>query len=142
MKLQHLLLFVIIFYSGVTFSQTLGKIYTKSAADSLYGKVIVSSAINISDLNSMISETKNLVMFSILNNQLVLLGDNRIVLSANAVTVSPIDIFAVCSKSKILELLNYGDASQIKFEIRLGHPTITYGMHTLEEIPFCPPICF
>lgn len=144
MKLRNSFLILFLFFSGLTFAQTqtIGKIFTKDEANTLYGNVIFSVTINVSELDSLLSQTQNVVMFNIMNKQLVLLGDNRKVLSAGSVKISPTDIFAFCSKSKLLELLNYGDGTQINFEIRLSHPTITYGLHTLEETNYCPPICF
>ena len=141
MKLRNLLLFVILFYSGITFSQTIGKIYTKAYADSAYGKVVESVAINVSDLNSVISQAQNVVMFSIMNKQLVLLGDNRKVLTSTPVNISATDVFTVCSKSVMLQLLKYGDGNQVYFETRIKVRTITYGMHTMELLGFCPPLC-
>jgi hypothetical protein len=144
MKLRNLFLFIILFYSGINFAQTktIGKIFTKDDANTLYGNVIFMVTINVSELDSVLSQTQNVIMFNIMNKKLVLLGDNRKVISSDTVSISPTDVFAVCSKSKLLELLNYGDGTQINFEIRLNHPTITYGMHTLEETSICPPICF
>ena len=141
MKIRNISLFVIIMSSSIEFAQTIGKIYTKDEADKLYGNVIQSVQISVSELNSLINQSQNKIMFSILNNQLVLLGDNRKLLSATTQNISSSDVFAVCSKSKLLELLNYGDAINVYFEKRISRPTITYGMHTLEDMAYCPPLC-
>jgi len=141
MKLRNLLLFVILFYSGITFSQTIGKIFTKAYADSAYGNVVESVAINVSNLKSMISTTQDVVMFRIMNKQLIILSDNRKVLTSTPVNISATDVFKVCNKSVLLQLLNYGDGNQVYFEGRAKVSTITYGMHTLENLGFCPPLC-
>jgi len=141
MNIRNIVLFVIMTSSSIAFAQTIGKIYTKDEADKLYGNVIESVQISASELNSLVSHSQNVIMFSVLNNQLVLLGDNRKMLSMTTQNISSSDVFAVCSKSKLLELLNYGDAINVYFEKRLSRPTITYGMHTLEEMAECPPIC-
>jgi hypothetical protein len=141
MKIRNISLFLIVFFSSIAFSQEIGKIYSKDEADSLFGKVIESAELSVSDLNSLLTQSQNNIMFSIVDNQLILLGDNRKVLSPTTKDVSDSDIFAVCSISKLLELLNYGDDSKISFEKRLNNPTITFGAHTLEDLVVCPPYC-
>jgi len=141
MKTRNISLFLIIISSSIVFAQTIGKIYTKDQADKLYGNVIESVQLSVSEVNSLLNQSQDKIMFSIINKQLVILGDNRKVLSATTQNISSSDVFAVCSKSKLLELLNYGDANYVYFEKRASRPTITYGMHTLEDIVFCPPIC-
>jgi hypothetical protein len=141
MKTRNISLFLITILSGIAFAQTIGKIYTKDEADKLYGNVVVSVKISVSEINSLLNQSQDKIMFSILNKQLVILGDNRKVLSATAQNISSTEVLAVCSKSKLLELLSYKDANYIYFEKRVSRPTITYGMHTLEEMSDCPPIC-
>jgi hypothetical protein len=141
MKIRNISLFIIIISSSIAFAQTIGKIYTKDEADKLYGNVIESVQISVSEVNSLLNQTQDKIMFSILNNQLVLLGDNRKVLSATTQNISPSDVFAVYSKSKLLELLNYGNGINVYFEKRASRPTITFGLHTLEFATICPPIC-
>ena len=141
MNRRIIILFIIITSSSIAFAQTIGKIYTKDEAAKLYGNVIESVQLSVSEVNSLLNQSQNKIMFSILNKQLVILGDNRKVLSATTQNISSSDVFAVCSKSKLLELLNYGDANYVYFEKRVSKPTITYGMHTLEDVALCPPIC-
>jgi hypothetical protein len=141
MKIRNISLFITIIFSSITFAQTIGKIYTKDEADKLYGNVIESVQISVSELNSLLNQSQDKIMFSILNNQLVLLGDNRVMLSTTSQNINSSDIFSVCSKSKLLELLNYRDAINVYFEKRISRPTITYGMHTLEDMTVCPPLC-
>ena len=141
MKTRNISLFIIIISSSIVFAQTIGKIYTKDEADKLYGNVIESVQLSVSEINSLLNQSQDKIMFSILKKQLVILGDNRKVLSATTQNISPSDVFAVYSKSKLLELLNYADAKYVYFEKRVNRPTITYGMHTLEEMMICPPIC-
>lgn len=141
MKTNFCFIFVIFIFSSITFGQTTGKIFTKDEADKLYGDVIVSVQISVSELNSIISQSQNNVMFRIKDKQLVFLGDNRKVLLGTSRNIDSSDVFAVCSKSKLLELLNYGDDSIIYFEQRTSRPTITFGMHTLEQLGLCPPYC-
>lgn len=141
MKIRIISLLLVIFSSSIAFSQVIGKIYSKDEADKLFGKVIESAQLSVPDLNLLLAQSQNNIMFSILNNQLVILGDNRKVLSATTQNISASVIFAVCSKSKLLELLNYGDDIKISFEKRLNNPTITFGAHTLEDLVICPPYC-
>jgi len=141
MKIRNISLLLIIFSSSIAFTQVIGNIYSKDEADKLFGKVIESQQLSVSDLNSLLTQSKNNIMFSIIDNQLILLGDNRKVLSATTKDISASDIFAVCSISKLLELLNYKDDIKISFEKRLNNPTITFGAHTLEDMVQCPPFC-
>lgn len=136
-----LLLFSILSFEGTVYSQTVGKIYSKNEADSLFGKVIESVQIKADQFESIIQQSNIYVMIRVLNGELTVLGDGRNILYPAALSVEPGDVFLLYSKSKVEELLGLSSGSAINIERRLGTTTITSGIYTLEEGWPCPPYC-
>lgn len=136
------LFFYIFLFSTVSFSQTVGKIYSKEKANTLYGNVIDSTSVSLCNLISAINQTKNYVMFQIINGELIILGDGRKVLYPVGKNVSPKEVFALYSKSKMIELLCLGNGNTVTVEKRKDHLTVTFGLNTLEFGEPCPPFCY
>lgn len=145
MKTQNLsLIFLLLLITLITFNQnaqTVGKLYSKSDANNLYGQVITSVSINSSDLQTMLSQTSNYIMFSIINGNLVILDNIRKPLYPVNMTVTNEEVFHVFSVSMVQELLTKGSNAVTFVENRQNVLTITNSDTTLEESQFCPPFC-
>lgn len=135
------LLFCILFITNKEYSQTVGKIYSKSEANTLFGTVIESVQMSVDQFKTIIEKTTNVVMFKVSNGKLIILGDNRNVLYPGGKTVDPNEIFYLASKSKVLELLGLSSENAISIEKRTNTTTLTLGSYTLEEFWICPPYC-
>jgi len=140
----HALLISIIFICNISYSQNIvGKIYSNADANTLFGPVTVSVQISSSQLNSLTSQTTNYLMFRILNGNLTILGDKRMVLYPTNVAISPQDVFRYFSISLIQKLLTDGNNATTSIEVRNnGIITLTNGIHTLENGVECPPYCW
>ncbi len=132
------LILVITFYQN---AQTVGKLYSKSDANNLYGQVINSVSINSSDLQNLLLKTTNYIMFSIVNGNLVILDNKRIPLYPANMTVSSNEVFHLFSVSIVQELLTKGSNAVTFVENRQNVLTLTNGDETLELSESCPPIC-
>jgi len=133
-------IFILVF-STVSFSQTIGKIFSKEEADKLFGDVIESTSMSLCDFISNINQTQNYVMFKENNGELIILGDGRKVLYPVGKKVEPEEVFALFSKSIVVELLCLSSGDKITVEKRKEHLTVTYGLNTLEFAEWCPPNC-
>ena len=118
-----------------------GKIYSKDEADKLYGAVQQSKGISSPDLASLLGSTKKYLMFKIINNQLVILGDQRVVLYPKGYKVDDKEVFVVYSIGKIKELLDTGKAVTTTVEQRKDVISINNGEQTMEIGQRCPPFC-
>lgn len=135
------LFFYIFLFSTVSFSQTVGKIFSQEEANNLFGDVIESVPINLCDLISAINQTQNYVMFQIIRGELIILGDGRKVLYPVGKNVDSKEVFALFSKSKVMELICLAGGNAVTVEKRQSHLTVTFGLNTLEESWPCPPFC-
>lgn len=136
------LIFYFFLFSTVSFSQTIGKIFSKEEANTLFGNVIDSTSVSLCDLISAINQTQNYVMFQIINGELIILGDGRKVLYPVGKTVDPKEVFTLYSKSKVIELLCLSSGNTVEVEKRQSHLTVTFGLNTLEYGEPCPPYCY
>lgn len=137
------LLFVILLLSisNNSFSQTYGKLYTKSEADSLYGPVLFETGFSPEQVNSFIGKTGDVLMFRFKDDQVIILDDNRNLVYPAGAQVNPTDVFSVYSISLINELMNKGSSGTVLFQRRQHVFSITDGLFTLEYATLCPPWC-
>ena len=138
-----LVLIVFIFSFNFCWSQNIvGKIYTKVDADKIYGPVITSVQISSSFLSSLTNSTVSFIMFRINNGNLIILGDKRKLLYPSGIVVSPADEMRLFSVSLVKKLINDGNETNTKIEIRNNNIlTLTNGNYTLEMSWPCPPSC-
>jgi len=118
-----------------------GEIITKETADRDFGKVSLSQVITSDQLKDLAAKTTKLLMFSFINKNLVVLGDERKLLFPPGIEVSANSVFKVYSKDKILELIKSGGENDNFVEFREDTLTVTNGIYTLEFGSFCPPFC-
>ncbi|HSP88679.1 MAG TPA: hypothetical protein VLN45_11135 [Ignavibacteriaceae bacterium] len=121
--------------------EPIGIIYSLTEANNKYGSVISSIEISSSLLTSLFNQTDNYLMFKIMQNNLYILGDSRVVLYPANGTVDSSEVFAVYSKSKVEELIETGRESVTKVEERSEVFSLTNGNYTLEFSQWCPPFC-
>ena len=136
----------IIFLSCLVNAQTqslgvVGKLFTKTEADQLYGPVKQSISINTSTLTNLAAKTPDYILFNIVNNNLYILNSSRAVLDGPTLSVSSSQVFKVASTSMLLNLLKQGQSATTTFEVRANVFTVTNGDFTLEEVATCPPVC-
>ncbi len=123
-------------------AQTVGKIFSKAVADSLYGPVLNSVKISTDSLQKTAALTKNGIMFNIIgNDSLIILGDNRVALSQKGLTVPDSVVFKYYSVSVLEKLLKEGGSKETYIEKRKKVLTVTNGVYTMEEARPCPPFC-
>ncbi|MCL5031001.1 MAG: hypothetical protein M1480_18495 [Bacteroidetes bacterium] len=141
---NHSFVFVLFLFLISAFeinTQTVGKVYTKQAADSIYGPVLNFTIINTQDLQSLFSKTNSYLMFKIIQDTLAILDDKRNLIYGSSFSFSDNDVFNYCSVSKIQELI-FNDNNPVTYvENRQNVLTITNGGFTLEETQPCPPYC-
>ncbi|HKB84589.1 MAG TPA: hypothetical protein VKD08_00345 [Ignavibacteriaceae bacterium] len=122
-------------------NQSLGEIITRDTAVQEFGQVGISVLIS-SDLLQSISEmTTDLLMFNIIEEKLVILGDKRKILYPEGFLVPAETVFKVYSKTKVLELIESGGSDDNFVEFRGDNLTITNSDSTLEFGSLCPPYC-
>ena len=80
-------------------------------------------------------------MFKIINDQLVILGDERVVLYPDGYKIDDKEEFVVYSIGKIKELIDTGKAATTIVEQRKDVISINNGMSTMEIGSWCPPLC-
>ena len=142
--MRRLVMFFIVILTLTTstcFSQTIGRLFGKEEANTLFGSVLESVTMSQSQLSSIISQTQNYVMFKVSNGTITILGDGRAVLYPSGATVSSSEVFYLFSKSKLIELFNLSSGTQIYIERRSQTQTITKEQNTLDLAQPCPPFC-
>ena len=134
----------IIFICSISYPQNIvGKIYTNAEANSLFGPVITSVPISSIQLTNLTLKTTNYLMFRVLNGNLTILADKRILLYPMSETVNPQDIFRYVSISVIRNIIKDGNSPTTYIEVRNnGIITLTNGIYTLDNGVVCPPFCW
>ena len=134
-------IFVFATYS-TCFSQVHGKIFAKSEANQRFGPVLVSVSIPTGTLQRILKQTENHIMFKIVNKSVIVLDNNRNVISLRGESINAQDVFSLYSVSVLNDLLSRGDDTVIYVEQRSEVLSITYGGYTMEMSTFCPPWCW
>ena len=143
--LFSVLLTILFLLPSTSFSQTstqvIGKLYTKTEANQLYGAVNKSIEISTSTLDSLLQIAPDNIMFNLINDQLVILDGKRNQIFGPAQSISANQIFYVFSTSQVQALLELGNSSVTTVELRDSVLTVTNGDETLELGDICPPVC-
>lgn len=143
MRKFQAILISIIFICSISYSQNIvGKIYSNTEANTIYGPVLSSIPISSIQLTKLTFQTTNYLMFRILNGNLTVLGDKRIGLYPATATIRAQDVFRYLSISLIQKIIKDGNSPSTFIETRNnGILTITNGVYTLENAVECPPYC-
>ena len=131
-----------------------GKLFTKQEANVLFGKVIGSMNISVTQLKNALANTKDYILVSVKNNTVVLRDENRRSISEENEYLDDKDVLYIFSKSQVENLLGSAllkttsslsvSASTdpvITVEVRASVLTLTAGETTLEYALPCPPVC-
>lgn len=120
-----------------------GIIYSNDEAEDIYGSVIASETIDVSELRGLMKDMVENLMFKLKNNSgLVILGDERKPLLPSGYSLQDDEVFTSFSKKKVEELLSKGADNTAYVEIRNENIlTITNRAYTLEAGYPCPPYC-
>ena len=141
-KFQAIIISVFFIFNFSYPQNIVGKIYSNSEANTIYGSVLNSVPISSIQLYNLTIKTKNYLMFRIFNKNLTILGDNRIVLYPENTVINPQDVFRFFSISLIQKIIKDGNGSMTFIELRNnGIITITNGSYTMEVSAECPPFC-
>ncbi|MCB0753595.1 MAG: hypothetical protein KDC52_19140 [Ignavibacteriae bacterium] len=128
-------------FVGSVVGQEIGKIFTNEEADNLFGEVLIEKEIDLTELNNLLNNTNNVIMFKLDAEGFTVLGDDRKLLLSTANYVEKNEIFHMFSKSKVQELVKNGTGKLIKLQKRNEVFTINSGNFTLELSLPCPPGC-
>lgn len=125
------------------FAQSIGKIFKKADADTIFGKVYFSKNIDSNLIQKMLSDTTNITMFKLTKDKLIILNKNKKPIYPDTISVNNDETFYLFTKDKLKELFDKsGNKSGANIEMRGSSLTITSGDITLEQAVICPPICF
>ncbi len=127
-------------------TKEIGKVFTSEEADKIFGPVLFSEDIPQSNLFQLLSKTDKTIMFGIINQQLIILDNNRNLLYPEKAEYNDTDVFTGYSVSILRELLsnsrlNKGNEEDVSVEQRREVLSVTYGTNTLESGAKCPPMC-
>ncbi len=144
MKFKSVILFSVLAFLVFSINlqaQTVGKIFSKSEANTLFGPVLQSKTMSISELNSIISQTNNYVMFLINNGEVAIKGDGGNIIYNSGISILPNHVFMKYSKSILNELLLISTTGEVYIERRNSVISISNVSNTLEMGQPCPPFC-
>lgn len=139
----NIVLFLIVFSFGFGYSQTIvGKLYSKTEINSIYGPVLTGVPISSAQLKSYTNNTNSYIMFRIDKGNLTILDDQRKALYPVAASVNPQDVYRYVSVSLVQKLISDGNNAVSYVELRSnGVISITNGEYSLEYMVQCPPYC-
>ena len=143
-KIYHIIIITVLLllFLSCNSTQQFGKIFTKAEADDLFGKVIFSTEIPQEIVAGVINKTEKYIMFGIVNQNAIVLDNNRKLLYPAKAEYKDTDVFTVYSVSVLKELLSKGKSLNINVEQRKEVLSVSFDGYTLELGSWCPPICF
>jgi hypothetical protein len=138
-----IVLFLIVFSFGLGYSQTVvGKLYSKTEVNNIYGPVLTGVPISSAQLKSYTYSTNSYIMFRIDKGNLTILDNQRRALYPVAASVNPQDVYRYVSVSLVQKLISDGNNATSYVELRNnGVISITNGEYSLEYMESCPPDC-
>ncbi len=136
--------FLLLFVFCVNASaQSIGKIFKKADADTIFGKVYFSKKIDSKLIQKVLNDTTNITMFKVTKDKLIILDKHRKPIFPDTVKVRDDEPFYLYSKDKLKELFDKSDnKAEAVVEMRGSTLTITTGGLTIEQSSYCPPICY
>lgn len=147
-KMYHVIIISILLFLLLACSPTkeIGKVFTSEEADKLFGPVLFSEDIPVSNLTQLLSRTDKTIMFGIINQQLIILDNKRNLLYPEKAEYKDTDVFTAYSVSVVRELLsnnrmNKGNEETVSVEQRKEVLSVTSENKTLESGARCPPMC-
>lgn len=163
-KLIHLFGFVVVLLMiTVSISNAqgklgvVGKIFSKSEAKTLFGKVVGTVTVDKKVLQQALSKAGDYVLLAIKNNSLIVCNEKRQPLLGSANVLDKNQVMYIFSTSMVQKLLQGNTSattqdvssaamtttsSSITVEVRNSVLTVSNDSDTLEFSMICPPICF
>ena len=139
--LKLLLLNIVLILSLNISVSAQGQIFTNQQADNLFGPVLTSIPVSKISFQSFLTKTNNYIMFKILNNKVIILGDNRNVIYPEGKKINSSDVFIVYKVSVVNELLSKSNDNMIYIQQRNKVLSVSVGGYTMEVGAECPPYC-
>ncbi|MEW5844188.1 MAG: hypothetical protein AB1775_13090 [Bacteroidota bacterium] len=161
---------VVLFFSVTSLTNAqgkhgeIGKVFGKQEANVLFGKVIGSVQIKVSDLQKAIDRGGDYIFFMVKHSQLVVADEKRESLRDDGEQIGKDEVMYIFSKSQVKKLLQArastddakvsdktGSAKSVSTtaatatvtaEVRADVLTLSYGATTLEQSLVCPPACW
>lgn len=112
-------------------AQTYGKLLTRMEADSVVTEVVDSLTIPSKQLEKELNKTGQVVMFSIKNKKVKILGDNKQPLFPETKMHKKGEEFVQFSVALVRELLSLAESEEINLEIRKEQFTLSGGDYVL-----------
>ena len=142
-KIYHIIVIALLslLFLSCSSTQQFGKIFTKAEADQLFGKVIFSTEIPQEIVVDVLNKTEKNIMFGIVNQNAIVLDNNRKLLYPAKAEFKDTDVFTVYSVSVLKELFSKGKSININVEQRREVLSISYDDYILENGIWCPPYC-
>ncbi len=163
--LSFIFLMVGVLSSSFAQDKVIGQVFTKTEADQLFGPVLKSTTVSLSELNKILAQCDNYVMFDVdissAKVEAIATDEARRPLNGYAKTIKPERIMHKYSKSKVQELLTKSGINTefkgsvlkssategstpnttVSFEVRSNVFTVSTTAFTLEMSLGCPPMC-
>lgn len=121
--------------------QAIGKLYSVEEANAKFGPVILSTNLSVSELNTLLNQTINYIMFKLADEEVIVLNSERIVIYPAGYPVQEQAVFTLYSTSMVAELLSQELVTEVSIEQRSDVISLTCGRLTLETGSPCPPYC-
>lgn len=127
----------------------IGKFYTTDEANELFGSVIYSVEMNSNHLANLLDKTSTTIMFGLINQQLIILDNNRNLIFPEKADYNDTDVFTVYGTEKVRELLAVSklnkqitdESESVNIEQRKEVLSLSTENKTLETGNKCPPNC-
>ncbi|MGE5353542.1 MAG: hypothetical protein ACM3P0_15765 [Acidobacteriota bacterium] len=145
LKTLLLFSFFMFFTPGLLSAQeVIGKIFTKTEADQMFGPVLKKFDIDVNAVKALLDQAGDYIMFNYDTDDLyVVNGKKKVIFNYGQMKNSfPTEIFRKFSVSVVRDLLNRGNEDKVHIEKRTDVITVSYAESTMDFARACPPNCF
>jgi len=122
-------------------AKEIGKLFTIQEANEKFGPVISATKLSVSEVSTLLSETTNYIMFKKVDEDVIVLNNDRIAIHPVGYQVQEQTVFTMYSTSIVNEMLSEEAVTEVSVEQRAEVMSITCGKLTLEAGSNCPPYC-
>jgi hypothetical protein len=127
-------------------AQTIGKLFKKAEADSIFGKVYFSQTMDSKLISEVLNDSTNVMMFRVTKDSLFIIDKHRKPVFPAKEKPRDYQVFYQYSKDMLKKLFDQFEAineeTTATVELRGSTVTITSGAFTLENACICPPLCY
>jgi len=126
-------------------AQTIGKLFKKAEADSIFGKVYFSQTMDSKLIKKILDDSTNVMMFRVTKDSLIVMDIHRKPLHPSSYKPRGDEPYYLYSKDMLKKLFDQYDEineeTTATAQMRGSTVTITAGSLTLENSMVCPPVC-